>query len=34
MKDFMNINYHDTTPILLMWQGIYEEREEREFHHM
>jgi hypothetical protein len=29
MKDFMSINYHDTSPILLMWQGIYEERERR-----
>jgi hypothetical protein len=29
MKDFMSINYHDTSPILLMWQGIYEEREGR-----
>jgi hypothetical protein len=28
MKDFMNINYHATSPILLMWQGIYEERRE------
>jgi hypothetical protein len=33
MKDFMRINYHATSPILLMWQGIYEEREESEFHH-
>jgi hypothetical protein len=28
-KDFMSINYHDTSPILLMWQGIYDEREGR-----
>jgi hypothetical protein len=29
IKDFMSINYHDTSPILLMWQDIYEEREWR-----
>jgi hypothetical protein len=29
MKNFMSINYHSTSPILLMWQGIYEDREER-----
>jgi hypothetical protein len=29
MKDFMSINYHDTSPILLMWQRIYDEREGR-----
>jgi hypothetical protein len=27
MEDFIDINYHFTSPILLMWQGIYEERE-------
>jgi hypothetical protein len=29
MMDFISINYHATSPILLMWQGIYEKREER-----
>jgi hypothetical protein len=29
MEDFTNINYHATSPILLMWQDIYEEREGR-----
>jgi hypothetical protein len=29
MKDFISINYHVTSPVLLMWQGIYEEGEER-----
>jgi hypothetical protein len=29
MKDFMSINYHNTSLNLLMWQGIYEEREGR-----
>jgi hypothetical protein len=28
MKDFVSINYHVTSPIFL-WQGSYEEREER-----
>jgi hypothetical protein len=29
IKDFMIINYHDTSPIWLMWQNIYEEREKK-----
>jgi hypothetical protein len=28
-KSFMDINYHATSSILLMWQSIYEEREAR-----
>lgn len=27
MKNFVTINCHDTSPLLLMWQCIYEERE-------
>jgi hypothetical protein len=29
MKDFIIINYHATSSILVMWQDIYEVREEK-----
>jgi hypothetical protein len=32
IKNFISINYHDASPILLMWQGIYKGREERVHH--
>jgi hypothetical protein len=33
-KGFISINYHVTSPILLIWQGIYEKKEKGGFHHM